>query len=375
MESSVLIADASTVPPHAAAGGLPKIARSRVRDAVAVFVAWAVFAVISALFSSVNRSHMNAPPEWGRTLALNLLSSEICSGPTFFFLWAVRRWPIGPGRWRYAFLYLASLPVLVALMFVAYLPVRLWLFPTPFDQIRPRLAEFFYYDCFMLILVLGMVHAVEYQRSMRESQLRVSELKSSLTHARLEVLRNELQPHFLFNALHSISTLMHRNVEAADEMIAQLGDLLRLSLERKSVQEAPLREELAVLAPYLSILRIRFGDRLSIGVDVDPTLLEATVPLFLLQPLVENAIRHGIDRRAGAGRIEIRARSVDDSIEIRVADDGAGLTQNGFREGIGLSNIRLRLEQLYGARGSMSLNGNPDSGTEVAVKIPRQMSR
>jgi LytS/YehU family sensor histidine kinase len=227
----------------------------------------------------------------------------------------------------------------------------------------------------MLILVLGMVHAVEYQRSMRESQLRVSELKNSLMHARLEVLRNELQPHFLFNALHSISTLMHRNVEAADEMIAQLGDLLRLSLERKSVQEAPLREELAVLAPYLSILRIRFGDRLSIGVDVEPTLLEATVPLFLLQPLVENAIRHGIDRRAGAGRIEIRARSVDDSIEIRVADDGAGLTQNGFREGIGLSNIRLRLEQLYGARGSMSLNGNPDSGTEVAVKIPRQTSR
>jgi two-component sensor histidine kinase len=373
MESSVLTADASTVPPHAAAGVLPKIARSRVRDAVAVFAAWAVFAVISALFSSVNRSHMNAPPEWGRTLALNLLSCEICSGPTFFFLWAVRRWPIGPGRWRYAFLYLASLPVLVALMFVVYLPVRLWLFPTPFDQIRPRLAEFFYYDCFMLILVLGMVHAVEYQRSMRESQLRVSELKNSLTHARLEVLRNELQPHFLFNALHSISTLMHRNVEAADEMIAQLGDLLRLSLERKSVQEAPLREELAVLAPYLSILRIRFGDRLSIGVDVDPALLEATVPLFLLQPLVENAIRHGIDRRAGAGRIEIRARSVDDSIEIRVADDGAGLTQNGFREGIGLSNIRLRLEQLYGARGSMSLNGNPDSGTEVAVKIPRQI--
>jgi signal transduction histidine kinase len=375
MESSVLIADASTVPPHAAAGGLPKIARSRVRDAVAVFVAWAVFAAISTVFSSLNRTHMNAPPEWGRTLALNLLSSEISSGPTFFFLWAVRRWPIGPGRWRYAFLYLASLPVLVALMFAVYLPVRLWLFPTPFDQIRPRLAEFFYYECFMLILVLGMVHAVEYQRSMRESQLRVSELKNSLMHARLEVLRNELQPHFLFNALHSVSTLMHRNVEAADEMIAQLGDLLRLSLERKSVQEAPLREELAVLAPYLSILRIRFGDRLSIGVDVDPTLLDATVPLFLLQPLVENAIRHGIDRRAGAGRIEIRARSVDDSIEIKVADDGAGLAQNGFREGIGLSNIRLRLEQLYGARGSLKLNGNPDSGTEVAVRIPRQTTR
>src|SRR5438876_6001916 len=158
---------------------------------------------------------------------------------------------------------------------------------------------------------------------------------------------------------------MHRNVEAADRMTAQPGDLLRLSLERKSVQEAPLREELRVLEPYLNILRIRFGDRLSIGVDVDPALLDATVPLFLLQPLVENAIRHGIDRRAGAGRIDIRARAEGDSLEIVVADDGAGIPPNGIREGIGLSNIRLRLEQLYGTRGSLALKGDPESGTEV----------
>jgi LytS/YehU family sensor histidine kinase len=164
---------------------------------------------------------------------------------------------------------------------------------------------------------------------------------------------------------------MHRNVEAADEMLAQLGDLLRLSLERKNVQEAPLREELAVLAPYLNILRIRFGDRLSICVDVDPALLDVTVPLFILQPLVENAIPHGIDRRAGAGRIDIRACAAEEFLEISVADDGAGLSQNGLREGIGLSNIRLRLEQLYGTRGALALQGSPESGTRVAVKIPR----
>jgi hypothetical protein len=370
MDSSALTAEDFTAPPRAGPVALPKIARSRVRDAVVVVLAWAVFAVISTVFSSLNRTHMNTPPEWGRTLGINLLSAEICSGPTFYFLWTVRRWPIGAGRGRSTLLYVVSVPVLVALMFVVYLPLRLWLFPTPFEQIKPRLGEYFYYECFMLVLVLGVVHAVEYQRSMRESQLRVSELNNHLMRARLEVLRNELQPHFLFNALHSISTLMHRNVDAADEMIAQLGDLLRVSLERKSVQEAPLREELAVLAPYLNILRIRFGDRLSVDVDVDPALLDATVPLFLLQPLVENAIRHGIERRAGAGRIAIRARAVDDSIEIRVTDDGAGLTHNGFREGIGLSNIRLRLEQLYGPRGTMSLNGSKDSGAEVAVKIP-----
>jgi len=370
MASSVLTAEHFTAPPRAAPAALPKIARSRVRDAGVVVLAWAVFAVISTIFSSLNRTHMNAPPEWGRTFAINLLSSEICSGPTFYFLWAVRRWPIAPGRWRSVLLYVVSVPVLVALMFAVYLPLRLWLFPTPVEQIKPRLGEYFYYECIMLVLVLGVVHAVEYQRSMRENQLRVSELNNHLMRSRLDVLRNELQPHFLFNALHSISTLMHRNVEAADEMIAQLGDLLRLSLERKSVQEAPLREELAVLAPYLNILRIRFGDRLSIDVDIDAELLDVVVPLFLLQPLVENAIRHGIERRAGAGRIAIRARAVDDSIEIRVTDDGAGLAQDGFREGIGLSNIRLRLEQLYGPRGTMSLNGAEHCGAEVAVKIP-----
>ncbi len=127
-----------------------------------------------------------------------------------------------------------------------------------------------------------------------------------------------------------------------------------------------------MLEPYLNILRIRFGDRLSIGVDVDPALLDATVPLFILQPLVENAIRHGIDRRAGAGRIDIRAHAAGELIEISVADDGAGLSENGIREGVGLSNIRLRLEQLYGSRGAIALKGNPESGTEVVVRIPRQ---
>lgn len=371
MDAHVLTAPGSSLASLAPARALPAVTRSRVRDAVVVFAVWGLLGAISAGFSSLNRMHTNAPPEWVRTFVLSLLSCELCAGPTFIFLWAVRRWPVGPGRWRYALLYLAATPLLVVSMCAVYLPIRLWLYPTPFAEIRPRLPEYLYYDSFMLMLVAGIVHAVEYQRSMRESQLRVMELNNHLIRARLEVLRNELQPHFLFNALHSISTLMHRNVEAADEMLAQLADLLRLSLERKDVQESSLREELAVLAPYLNILRIRFGDRLSIGLEVDPSLLDVTVPLFLLQPLVENAVRHGIDRKAGAGRIDIRARAVDGAIEISVADDGAGLAQNGFREGIGLSNIRRRLEELYGPRGSLSLSGSQRSGTEVAVRIPQ----
>jgi len=223
--------------------------------------------------------------------------------------------------------------------------------------------------------VLGVVQAIEYGRSLRQGQLRATQLEARLAQARLEILRSELQPHFLFNALHAISALMHRNVEAADEMITHLGDLLRLSLERKSVQEVPLREELAVLEPYLSIVRIRFGDRLSINVDVDQSLLEFKVPLFLLQPLVENAIRHGIARRAGAGRIEIRARALGDFVQITVFDDGAGLSQNAIREGIGLSNTKMRLEQLYGSAAELVLKGHPESGTEVLVTIPTSRAK
>src|SRR5438105_2909720 len=374
MNGSVLMANASTLSPAAPARALSPRPRSGLRDVTVIVAVWAVVALLSAGFSALNRIYSNQPPEWERALALSLLGFELCSGSTLVLLWGVRRWPLGAGRWRHVPLYLAAIAVLVVMQYAIYLPIRLWWFPTPVTMIKQHLIESFFYEAFMLAMVVGVVHAVEYQRSLREGQLRASQLESHLTRARLEILRNELQPHFLFNALHSISTLMHRNVDAADEMLAQLGDLLRLSLERKSVQEAPLREELSVLEPYLNILRIRFGDRLSIGVDVDPGLLDVTVPLFILRPLVENAIRHGIDRRAGAGRIDICARAEGDSIEIGVADDGAGLSQNGLREGIGLSNVRLRLEQLYGTRGSIALKGNPEPGTQVTVKIPRNQT-
>jgi len=375
MNGSVLTATSSTRAQPAPVHSLPGAARRGLRDAAVVIAIWALVAVLAAGFSTLNRIYSAQPSDWERMLALSLFGFELNAGSTLVFLWVVRRWPLGAGRWRYAPLYLAALLVLVAIKYAIYLPARQWWFPAPALQIKQHLIESLFYDGFMLAMVVGVIHAVEYQRSLREGQMRAAQLESHLTKARLEILRNELQPHFLFNALHSISTLMHRNVEAADEMLAQLADLLRLSLERKSVQEASLREELSVLEPYLNILRIRFGDRLSIGVNVDPALLDATVPLFILQPLVENAIRHGIDRRAGAGRIDIRAHAAGELIEISVADDGAGLSENGIREGIGLSNIRLRLEQLYGSRGAIALKGNPESGTEVVVRIPRETMR
>ena len=181
-----------------------------------LFAAWTVVALLSAGFGALNRIHSSQPAEWARTLTLNLLAFELCIPATLVFDWAVRRWPLGAGRWRYAPFYLGAIPVLVVLKYAIYLPIRLWWFPTPLAQIKSHLIESFFYEGFMLTLVVGVVHAVEYQRSVREGQLRASQLENHLTRARLEILRNELQPHFLFNALHSISTLTQRRRRRRD---------------------------------------------------------------------------------------------------------------------------------------------------------------
>ena len=343
--------------------------RRAVREAAIIFAVWTLIALASASYTSVSRLYANQNAEWTRYLVLNLIDHAIMAGFTIGLLGLVRRWPLGAGQWRLVPLYLAVISGLVFAKYLIYLPIRQFFYPAL--PLSHSMLEIFFYEYFEMMAVLGVVHAIEYGRSLRETRLRASQLESHLSNARLEVLRSELQPHFLFNALHAISTLMHRDVEAADEMVTHLGDLLRLSLQTRSVQEVPLREELSVLEPYLNIVRIRFGDRLTISVDVDPGLLEVRVPLFILQPLVENAIHHGIARRAGAGRIVIRARGDADSVQITVSDDGAGIASDGVPEGVGLSNSRLRLEQLYGTRGGLVLKGHPGSGAEAVVTIPR----
>jgi sensor histidine kinase YesM len=340
------------------------------REAIAIFGIWTLLALLSAGYMSLSKLYADQPPEWTRTLVLNFVDHCIMAGLTAALLWLVRRWPLGAGHWRLIPMYLAVILGLVVVKCALYVSARR-LFLYPELPVSHSMLEICFYEYFQLTAIAGIVHAVEYARSLREARLRASQLESHLSKARLEVLRSELQPHFLFNALHAISTLMHRNVEAADEMVTQLGDLLRLSLDARNVQEVPLREELGVLEPYLHILRIRFGDRLTVSVDVEPGLLELRVPLFILQPLVENAVNHGFSRRAGAGTIAIRARGVDDSLQMTIADDGPGLDSHSVAEGIGLSNTRLRLEQLYGSAGRLALKGRPGSGAEVIVTVPR----
>lgn len=218
--------------------------------------------------------------------------------------------------------------------------------------------------------IVAFLHAVSYYNKYRERQLKTTRLEAQLALAHLDMLKMQLQPHFLFNTLNAISALMHRDVDAADRMISLLSDLLRFSLEKDDRHQVSLQSELEFLNRYLAIEKIRFRDRLTIDVDVDPECMPAQVPRLILQPLVENSIKHGIAMRSAAGRIGIRGRHSGDRLQIQISDDGPGLTGSAIREGIGLANTRARLEQIYGTDHHFELRNGDTSGVLAHLEIP-----
>lgn len=210
-----------------------------------------------------------------------------------------------------------------------------------------------------------------YYRTTRQREIRTAQLERGLAQAELRNLRLQLQPHFLFNALNTISSTMYEDPRSADRMIGQLSQLLRLSLKTSHAQEVPLRDELDVLACYLGLMQARFGSRLRATVVAPPETLDVLVPSLLLQPLVENAIRHGNVSRAGGGAIEVRAAHVGSMLSIEVSDDGPGAPSgvDVFRHGIGLSATRDRLRLLHGDAFRFDA-GNRDGGFVVSMSLP-----
>jgi two-component sensor histidine kinase len=221
------------------------------------------------------------------------------------------------------------------------------------------------------VVVLAHLGWTSYERS-RGCELKEAELHRQLVEARLDALRMQINPHFLFNTLHTISALLHEDPEAADRVVARLSELLRSSLDQSKAQEVPLREELAFLDRYLEIEQTRFGERLKVERIIEPGLQEALVPCLILQPLVENAIRHGIEQREETGRLAISARRDNGVLELSVSDNGSGLPEDADapREGIGLSNTRSRLHHLYGDNQQLELKRAPGGGLEVRITIP-----
>jgi LytS/YehU family sensor histidine kinase len=196
-----------------------------------------------------------------------------------------------------------------------------------------------------------------------------------LAQAELQALKMQLHPHFLFNTLHSISALQLKDIAAANRMIARLGDFLRLTLDNAGAQEVPLQKELEFLRCYLEIERIRFQDRLTVSMEVEPQTLDARVPNLILQPIVENAIKHGISPRAAPGRIDIRVKRENGLLRVQVEDNGRGIGGDGrganiIKEGLGLSNTRARLDQLYGTGYRFDLQNVTEGGLRVTLEIP-----
>lgn len=224
-------------------------------------------------------------------------------------------------------------------------------------------------------IIYAILTAAQIQRKYRTKELELAQVESQLSNARLNALRLQLQPHFLFNTLNTISSLMEINVDAAQKVVSRLGGLLRFVLDKDERNFIPLREELEFVRNYLDIEQTRFHDRLSVKYQIDPATQEIWVPHLILQPLVENAIKHGFSNHSGAGRIEVITRKLDDQVELLISDDGNGSDysqEDLLQAGIGLSNVKKRLELLYGSLAELRIETERDKGFSVRILIPVQ---
>jgi signal transduction histidine kinase len=320
---------------------------------------------------------------WGVYSSLNFSYWYVWAMLTPPILWVARRYPFDRQMWGRVLL-VHSIGVFFftfahsALSAYARVLTMDYLQPeraVPFSMaLRQRFVLNFDYEAMTYWFLVGISHALDYRRQSSERAIHAANLQTRLAEANLEALQRQLHPHFLFNTLHTISALMHRNTEAADAMLARLSDLLRLTLDRVRVRQIPLQEELDFIEKYLEIESARYGDRLRVVLDVDPSVLDAAVPSLVLQPLVENALRHGIGPKVGGGCVEIIAsREKNDRLCLIVRDDGYGVPAdelNALNEGVGVSNTRARLMHLYGDHHSFEFRVPRGGGLEVTVVIP-----
>jgi two-component system LytT family sensor kinase len=346
-------------------------------QALLVFGVWTFLAAFSSSQAAVYLAQRGEPIVWRDLLAGRFADWYTCALFTPIFFWMARRYPIDRHSWKLTVpLTLALTSACVVAKYALLIPIEHWMGLGLNSTIAGAISRNFANESMAFWAVIGVVHALEYNRRYREREVAAADLRARLSQAQLEALRSQIHPHFLFNTLHSISTLMHRDVEAADTMLTRLSDLLRLTMKHRGDNEITLRDELALVDNYIEIMRVRFGDRVSITRNVDPAALDVLVPQFVLQPLVENAFDHGIARTPGASSIVIGAVRGNGHLELSVSDDGRGeaSTTNGSKNGIGLTNTKLRLEQLYGSAQSMSLEKLPGSGMRVAISVPWRRS-
>lgn len=312
--------------------------------------------------------------QWFSWIPLSLLILQL--GARFPF--ERQRWPLR------LFIHLFASAVLACIHIALHALVIVLTEPFPWRQnyefsgvFRSQLRSISDLDFLIYWGVLGVGMAFSYYQKYREGELQAVELQAQLAQAQLQALKMQLHPHFLFNTLNAIAALVRKNEnKAATDMLAGLSDLLRLALENVGAQEVSLKRELEFLERYLEIERIRFADRLHVNMRIAPETLEARVPNLILQPLVENAIRHGIAVRATSGVVEICAERHDERLRLQVKDDGPGLPPDkSLSNGVGLSNTMARLQRLYGSAQSLAFSNAPEGGAVVTIEIPFELAR
>src|SRR5215813_6152286 len=353
------------------------------RKAALFFCGWTLVSIIFAGISyAAAIGENNKQFGFVSALRLNLVQ---------FYLWAIlspllfrfsRRFPIEfrPLNIRNLLLYFPALISFAGIHQILHLAV-LWSispqwrqrYPALIDCYRAYFAFGFYIDLIIALLIVIAVHALLYYQSFRASELAQSSLKTQLAQAQLRALKMQLHPHFLFNTLHSISSLVLEDPPKANSMIARLGDFLRLTLENSDQHLVSLQEEAEFLRCYLEIEQVRFGDRLTVALELEPQTLSVQVPHLILQPVVENAIQHAVAPRATPGHIHIAAKRVNSLLQLEIRDNGPGMSSNSHPsaiEGIGLSNVRARLYQIYGSNFRFELMNGKDGGLIVLMQIP-----
>ncbi|MFN2546258.1 MAG: sensor histidine kinase [Myxococcales bacterium] len=341
---------------------------------------WTALGVLESITAHVRAGVLGIPAGWQQVFVNNMPWWLLWGALTPAVAALVRRAPADPRRWpRVVFVHLAGAAAVcsahLALEAVIFTWTSAWFTKTPplSRQLTGFFLNYLMLDLVTYMVVAGACYAFEFYGRYRETELRSARLELGLSEARMHALRSELNPHFFFNALNAVSGLVRREEnDAAVRMLARMAELLSATLDHDRGPEIPLREELALLDRYLDIERVRFGDRLKIDVDLDEGAAGALVPTFMLQPLVENAIRHGIAKRSGRSQIEVSARREAAGLVLAVRDTGEGVHPEP-REGVGLSNTRARLGELYGKEASLVLENLPGGGACVRVTLPLRL--
>lgn len=319
---------------------------------------------------------MTRSGSWGEAFFLQITMTTIYACLTPIILWFAGRFRVDARPfWRNGLLHLLMSALFACVSKTIWLLVIWGVRGVPFS-LKKYLSNLVYaadYGMVLYWMVIVLSYLSHYYRRYQKTTVDAANLQTELAQAQLRWLKAQLHPHFLFNALHAISALIREDADAAERMIARLSDLLRRSLRDVGAQEVPLREELEHVGIYLEIERARFEERLVVSLLIEDETREALVPSLVLQPLVENAIRHGIGNRASGGHVTIASSRHGPRLALSVSDDGVGLRSTAVhpaREGIGLSTIRGRLERLYGRSQSLILRNLPGGGVEAFISIP-----